>query len=404
MHIIWITTQFPNAENKVNGIFIYRTVKELSKLYKITVVCLYPTPPPVFTMLKNLKNSKTIFKKWKKLYPSRPTPPEGLYNVDVIYLRYPRLWRGKLLFLEGLFAYIWGRESFKKLIKTDTFLHSNWIFPESKLAMIIAKKYNIPFIVTLRGGEVDVDKSLKYGTKNYTEAKKIINYARQVTSVSRELVIRFKEHKLIPIDKKTSITHNIYEFNKFFIKGKYEAREILNLPPNENVILCVASLTKRKNIHSLIEAFDSLNDKSQNRLIIIGAGIEENFLKEIVTAKKLDNVIFIEKVLPDKLVDFYNAADVFCLLSFQEGLPNVIIESLLCGTPVVGSAVDEIPYIIKENINGFLINPSSVDDIISKINTALKTKWNRIAIRESINFLSQENVINEYDSIYKNIL
>ena len=404
MHIIWITTQFPQGKENVDGIFIYRTVKALSQHYKISVVCLYPTLPPILTMLKNPSNWKLLLSRWKKLYPSDPISPEGLNNVEVIYLKYPRLWRGKLLFCEGNFAFFSGKKIFEKLIKQDSILHANWIFPEGKLAMIISKKYNLPFVVTLRGGEVDVDNFLQFGTKNWSEAKYILDSANKITSVSTVLLERFKLNKLISENKETFLTHNIYEFDKFFIKDRQDARKILGLPENEKIILFVGSLTRRKNIFSLIKAFSIINKSETHiRLIIIGAGVEENFLKRLVSKEELNNVYFLGKILPEKLTDFFNAADLFCLTSTSEGLPNVIIESMLCGTPVIGSSIDEIPHVIKDKINGFLINPNSVNEIADKIKTALTTRWDRYAIRTSVDFLSPEKILAEYKYIYENL-
>ncbi len=401
MHIIWITTQFPQGKNNLNGIFIYRTVKELSKYYNITVISLYPALPPVFSILKNPLNWKYFFTERKKIFPSKMVPPDDLNNTKVIYIKYPRLWRGKLNFSEGWFAYFFSKNIFKKIIQPDTILHANWLFPEAKLAYFLSKRFNIPFIVTLRG--VDVRTAIS-GKRNWKEAKNILQCANKVTSVSRALLEKCISKDIISENKKTYITHNIYEFDKFYIKNKMQSRNALNLLGDEKVILFVGSLVKGKNVSSLIKAFSLLQKiKPRTRLLIIGSGEEKKPLNELVIREKLKNVDFLGKILPDHLVDYYNAADVFCLPSFSEGLPNVIIESMLCGTPVVGSSVDEIPYIIKEGINGFLVDPYSVPDIAEKLKKVLSIQWDRDKIRMDMSFLSEKEVLNEYKNLYENI-
>ena len=69
MRIVWLTTQFPNRPKIENGIFIFRTVKELSKYYDITVLVVYPLLPPIFSMLKNYKYMKKIYRNGKTNSP-----------------------------------------------------------------------------------------------------------------------------------------------------------------------------------------------------------------------------------------------------------------------------------------------------------------------------------------------
>lgn len=63
----------------------------------------------------------------------------------------------------------------------------------------------------------------------------------------------------------------------------------------------------------------------------------------------------------------YRKADAMCLPSLFEGYPNVVVEAMSCGLPVICANRFEIPYIVEDNVNGFLFNPESVEDIISAI-------------------------------------
>lgn len=72
-----------------------------------------------------------------------------------------------------------------------------------------------------------------------------------------------------------------------------------------------------------------------------------------------------------KIEEEYRKADVFCLPSLYEGYPNVIVEAMACGLPVICSNVYENPYIIEDGINGFLFNPEQTEDIVSAIKRIL---------------------------------
>ena len=159
------------------------------------------------------------------------------------------------------------------------------------------------------------------------------------------------------------------------------------------------------NLTRLVQHFCLLNKKNNVILLIGGAGYEEDNLRQLVENEKINNnVKFLGNLDEDSIVKYYNSADVFCLPSKSEGLPNVIIESLLCGTPVVASSVGEIPHIIEDNINGFLVEPNSVESLTLGLANALNTKWDRNFLRESVSFLSVNNVLQEYDMAYNDVI
>jgi glycosyltransferase involved in cell wall biosynthesis len=116
-----------------------------------------------------------------------------------------------------------------------------------------------------------------------------------------------------------------------------------------------------------------------------------------------NRVIFLGSLLANDLINYYNAADVFCLPSKSEGLPNVLVEALLCGTPVVASRVGGIPTLVNEGKNGFLVSPNSVPDLENKLKLSLESDWDRLAIRESVSHLFPEKVIEKYHQIYRDV-
>jgi glycosyltransferase involved in cell wall biosynthesis len=397
--IIWITTQFPKGKGNQSGMFIYRTVKELSKYYSITVFCLYPKVFPVISIIKNLRNFGAILYQWKKNNPPISSKPDDNDKYDVIYIKYTRPPRGKLAFLEAYFAYMTVKKRMKHFLETENIiLHANWLFPEGKTAELLSKKFNIPYIITLRGSDVN---NLKINSYNYNSAASILKNSSKITSVS-EALLRKCSSKNLPVSNKESITHNFYEMNKFVIKDREKARESIGVNKNSKMIFFAGSIIKIKNIDILIESVHRLwTEGMELQLYIAGAGYEEKYLKNLVSKKEMnDKVFFVGSLNPEELIEYYNAADLFCLVSKSEGLPNVVVESLLCGTPVVVSAVGELPFIIKEGKNGFLAEPISISSLSEKIKKSFATNWDRNALRESMNFLFPDKVLNEYKKLY----
>jgi len=79
-----------------------------------------------------------------------------------------------------------------------------------------------------------------------------------------------------------------------------------------------------------------------------------------------------------------NACDVLCLPSLSEGLPNVALEAMACGLPVVASRVGGVPEVVRDGVNGFLVPPSDPGALADALRRALATKWDREAIRASV--------------------
>lgn len=402
MKLIWITPEFPSNSEDIKGIYIYRTVKELAKYYKIHVICLYPLFPPFLEMLRYLRDAKKVYSNWKKNYNISSNKPIEINNAEIYYLKYYRLPRKFFHHIEGWFAYFQSRKYLAKIIDGESIIHANWIFPAGTMAKIIAKKYKIPFIISLLGSDVN---RLKEGTKSWRSAQKLLSDANTVTAVTDDLFEKCNGKHLNIERPKMELIDNIYQADRFNIKDRFKIRESLGIKNELKIIFFAGGLIPVKNVDILIKAVARiLNYRSNLNLYIAGSGTDEGKLKRLTEELKINSkVFFLGPLLSDDLINYYNAADLFSLQSQSEGLPNVIVESFFCGTPVVASSVGGIPSILKEGINGFLVEPNSVDDLTKKIEESLKHSWDRNKIRESVSQYFPENVIKKYHHLYKNI-
>jgi glycosyltransferase involved in cell wall biosynthesis len=402
MNLIWLTPEFPSNKSNIKGIYIYRTVKELAKYYQIHVICLYPASPPILEMIKYWRDWKNIFNEWKKNYPKNSDAPKDFKDGQIVYLRYYRLPRNKFHHIEGWLAYFQARKYLSRIVNQNSIIHANWIFPAGTMASIISKKYKVPFLISLLGS--DVNRLIK-GTKFWEAAKKLLEQAHKVTAVTHDLFDKCNE-KNIHIEKsKMELIDNIYDTDNFVIKDKNQTRKLLGISTDVKMIFYAGGLIPVKNVDVLIRAlYNILNSRSDVNLFIGGEGAEEGNLKRLIEIKGIsEKIFFLGPLQSDQMINYYNSSDLFCLPSKSEGLPNVIVESLLCGTPVVASAVGGIPTIVKKGVNGFLVEPNSVEDLADKINVGLDHPWDREGIRESISFLFPEKVIEKYHHVYKSL-
>ncbi|WP_298494570.1 glycosyltransferase [uncultured Algibacter sp.] len=148
-------------------------------------------------------------------------------------------------------------------------------------------------------------------------------------------------------------------------RDKRYSRELLNIPLDKKVILFVADLihANRKGFKFLVEAINKLEQENV-QLFVIGNKNESLY--------NFKNIIQYGVVKDDRLLSsIYSAADVFVIPSLMDNLPNTVLESLLCGTPVIGYPIGGIPDMVSHGENGLISESVSVDALANSINQFL---------------------------------
>jgi len=155
--------------------------------------------------------------------------------------------------------------------------------------------------------------------------------------------------------KKTSI-HPLYAKEEYRILDKKGCKTKLDI--DRKAILYVGRLEKHKRVDFLLDSFARIAKKQDKpMLIIVGEGAcKKEIENKIKTIGLEDSVRLIGRLSADQLCEYYNACDVFATASIHEGFCIPIIESLSCGTPVVGTNVSAIPSTIGEFGYTFSIN------------------------------------------------
>ena len=222
---------------------------------------------------------------------------------------------------------------------------------------------------------------------------------------SRWLESEAKASALLKGHKITSIPNPIdtHIYNRCH---KKEARERLGLPQDRRLILFSSQrvTTPLKGMDYLIEACQLLGDltKSQTpyEVVILGGHAEEVVEQLPLKAHPLGYVNEEQRI-----VDVYNAADVFVLPSLSENLPNTIMEAMACGLPCVGFKVGGIPEEIDHKQNGYVADYRSAEDLARGIqwilNEADYESLSRNAIQKVAHNYSQQSVALHYAEVYQ---
>jgi len=140
-------------------------------------------------------------------------------------------------------------------------------------------------------------------------------------------------------------------------KQKSGLRRQLGLDDATRVLLSVGRLSREKGHADLIQAFPKMMELAGNsplRLIIVGEGSERPRIEELCRNLRLTDVVILAGQ-QDDINPYYSTADVFVLPSHSEGCPNVLLEAMAAGVPVVATDVGGIPEVVTNGRDAILV-------------------------------------------------
>ena len=216
---------------------------------------------------------------------------------------------------------------------------------------------------------------------------------------SRWLESEAKTSALLKGQKITSIPNPID--THIYKKGnKEEARQRLGLPLDKKLILFASQrvTNENKGMSYLIEACRQLSDQCE--VVILGGHAEEVVEQLPMKAYPLGYVNEEQRI-----VDVYNAADVFVLPSLSENLPNTIMEAMACGVPCVAFKVGGIPEEIVHLKNGYVAAYRDAEDLAKGIAWVLEEadyeSLSQQAVHKVMQCYSQQSVAVRYLEVYQ---
>jgi glycosyltransferase involved in cell wall biosynthesis len=240
--------------------------------------------------------------------------------------------------------------------------------------------------------EIFSHKKVKYlkNLKNIT----IVSPSKWLLNESKNsLTFKNFEHVLIPY----GLNNDIYK-----IHNREGVRKKIGIGQDKKVILFVAdSLNNtRKGINFLMDILPDLLRIDKKIFIITVGETNRSF-------KKYDNFMKNMGYIKDELfmAEIYSCADLFVIPSIEDNLPNTMIESVMCGTPVAGFSIGGIPDVIINGKNGFLSTTISSKGLLDVVVKSLNFNFSHEEISKQAHDLYSEPVsIENYKKLYKEIL
>jgi glycosyltransferase involved in cell wall biosynthesis len=268
-------------------------------------------------------------------------------------------------FIIKILGYMWFEIKIVRAMMSSSKHVDIWIFflgGESLLfPLIIGKLYNKKIYLLLAGSiEKDFLNKKDYTCIPLIITKKInLFFSDRIIVYSKGLVTQWH---LEPYFNKICIAHRHFiDFDNFTINTP-----IFNRSP---IIGYIGRLSEEKGVLNFIEALPYiLNEKKDLRVIVVGDGPLMDSITRILQEKRIsDRVDLLGWIAHDNLPQYLNQLQLLILPSNTEGLPNIILEAMACGTPVLATPVGAIPDIIKNRETGFIMNNNSPNCIASNV-------------------------------------
>jgi glycosyltransferase involved in cell wall biosynthesis len=351
MRMLFVSNLFPNRHEPVRGIFNAQHVAALSKFCEVTVVA------PSGTGL----------------------PDETRDGIRVIH---PKFWHVPLLSrpVNGrLFA-----RAIEPIIRRERFdiVLASWAYPDAYAVMLLAEKLNFTFVSEVLGSDVNVY------FNNPSRKRQILRTLR----ASRVVFVKSQalQSRLAAEGIEAFVNYNGIDRKRFYPIDRADACRKLGLDANRRRVLYVGNLVSVKGPTVLGKAAEALPEID---VIFVGSGNQKPRAGRCIGERP-----------HDEIATWMNACDVLCLPSLSEGLPNVVLEALACGRPVVASRVGGVPEIVREGVNGLLVMPSDSEALRDALKRGLEEEWDREVIRDSVSRFDWDTSAAAYMSILQHRL
>lgn len=387
MRILTFTSLFPNGKNPDFGVFIFQRTAHLARREGNAVEVVAPVPY-VPTFLKGTVRGSVA---------SIPQTEE-VRNLQVHHPRYLLIPKVSMP-LHGLLMYAGCLGYVKRLHAIHRFdcIDAHYIFPDGLAAVLIGRSLGIPVVVSARGTDIHTFQGF---TTIRPQIRWTLRHAAGVVAVSDSLAkIMLNLEPSLP---NVQTIGNGVDSHRFFAGNRQAARETLGLDPQDRVVLSVAALKHVKGPDLLVRAAALLkNSCARCKVLFVGAGDELERLQKLALQLDCADICqFIGPVPNEQLAAYYNAADVSCLASRNEGWPNVILESLACGTPVVATGVGEVPRLLANPELGIIVAPTP-EAIHAGLSRALQRQWNRETLSAYAQQHTWESVAARVEAVLK---
>lgn len=357
MRILVVTSQFPIAGEPNRGRPVYQTVRALAGLADVHVVS------PV-----------AAYPRWARprSYLYRAAQPQHrVEGCSVEYVTYPVL----PLVSRPFNGWSCARAIAARVEawRPDAVL-SYWLFPDAFGAMLAARRAGVPFLAGARGSDLRVRDPV---TRRLT--RPVVRAARRLLVVSDDLGrVATRDYGADP--SRIRVIANGCDAAIFHPGDRAAARRALDIGDDDELVVYVGRLVPEKGLRELLDAVQRLRPaRPRLRLALVGEGPMQAELAERLRLDPQLPVRLAGAQPPADVARWMTAADTVTLPSYSEGHPNVLVEAMACGRPVVATPVGGVPEVVDDSV-GVLVAVRDAEALATGLATALDRDWDEAAL------------------------
>ncbi|MGH8184719.1 MAG: glycosyltransferase family 4 protein [Rhodanobacteraceae bacterium] len=387
IRLLVFTSLYPNAQRPRHGVFVEERLRHLVGSGRVAATVVAPVP--WFPFKHRRFGDYAAY--------ARVPEREERHGISILHPRYPVIPKLGMGIAPSLMYHALLPALRKLIASGETFdlIDAHYFYPDGVAAVRLGMAMRKPVVITARGSDVNVIPQYRSPARQIRWAAE---RAASIVTVSDALKCRLKALGANP--DKITVLRNGADLDRFRPLDRAAIRAQLRV--TGSVWLAVGHLVELKGVRVAIEALARLPGVT---LLVVGDGPEKNTLQQQTSRLGVgDRVRFLGFVDHDALCNYYNAADALVLASSREGMPNVVLESLACGTPVVATAVGGIPELIACSEAGELMRERTSEALVQAWQTLQARNIDRGLTRTFAETLGWQPVVEAQCALYARVL
>ena len=366
MKILTFTSLYPNAVNPQHGIFVETRLRKLVETGAVDARVIAP--------IQSFPVSFGPFARYAA-FAAAPRFETG-HGIDIHHPRFLSVPKIGMRLTPSSMA-IAARKLFRRIVEKESIdlIDAHYFYPDGVAAARLAAEIGVPCIITGRGTDLNLFPEFPAARR---EILKAVESAAACITVSDALRTRLIDLGA-SAGKVTTLRNGVDTdlFSPVSAADRDATRQRYNL--TGRIIIAVGNLAPEKGQMLIAEALRKLPDAT---LILVGDGPDGDRLDSYFEHNNLaGRVRRLGRVPQSDLPGLYSAADVSVLASMREGWPNVLLESMACGTPVVAADVGGVREMVTVPAAGVVVAERTADAFVAAISGLLDAPPDRAATR-----------------------